>query len=235
MRVDSLAKRVAWRDHSGARAFLRGEREPARGDRPGHVVGLHFRDIGSELLERLADISREARLDGGLQLRVALAQDFVHYGRLHARLLQLREGLSGIHRLQLLRIAHQHQLGNTELARDPEQVFRLDRGSERPLVDHHHRLRECGAHFPGALPREAPLGNARVPREKPLQRLALDPRLCREGLYRRRRGGETDHAPTLLLRERPGTVEHPRLPGSRVTLDADGAVLLGEDEPHRLF
>ena len=47
--------------------------------------------------------------------------------------------------------------------------------------------------------------------------------------------GETDHAPTLLLRERPGAVEHPRLAGSGVSLDPDGAVLLGENEPHRLF
>ena len=62
--VGLLADAVARGHEPRVRPLLRGEREPARGRRAREVVGLHLGDVLAQLLERLADLAREARLDG---------------------------------------------------------------------------------------------------------------------------------------------------------------------------
>ena len=94
MGVDPLAQLIARGQHPGARAFFRREFEPARGDRAGDIVRVNFGHVGAEPVERPADLARKARLDGGLQVGIALAQDLVHDRGLHARLLKLGEGLA---------------------------------------------------------------------------------------------------------------------------------------------
>ena len=103
--------------------------------------------------------------------------------------LELGEGLAGIDRIELLRIADQHHAGDTNLVRDPEQVAGLHGGRQRALVDHQDRLREGGAHLLRALLREPALGNARVAREEHLEGFALDAGFGRQRLHRRGRGG----------------------------------------------
>ncbi len=151
MGADPLAKLMARGHHPGAFALLCRSQRAATA--PRDVVAVHFRHIGTELLERLADFAREARLDGGLQVGVALAHDLVHDGGLHVLLLELCEGLAGIDRGQLLRISDQHQLRDTQLAHDPEQVAGLYGGGQRALVDHQDRLSTAAATAAPALGR----------------------------------------------------------------------------------
>ncbi len=109
--VDRLAQPVARGHQPGVGAFLRRQREPARGDGAGEVVGLHLGDVAAEPVEGPRDVAREARLDRFLQGRVALAHDLVYDGGLHAGGLELRKGLAGVHGVELLLVADQHQAG----------------------------------------------------------------------------------------------------------------------------
>ena len=61
--VDRAAERMARRHHAGVLPLLQGQFQPARGDRAGNVVRLYLRHAGAQLLESLAYIACEARLD----------------------------------------------------------------------------------------------------------------------------------------------------------------------------
>ena len=61
--VDRAAERMARRHHAGVLPLLQGQFQPARGDRAGNVVRLYLRQAGAQLLESLAYIACEARLD----------------------------------------------------------------------------------------------------------------------------------------------------------------------------
>ena len=106
-----LARESLWLGAiSPARARASGESASQRAAAaPARLSGLHFGDVGTELLEGALHVACQARLDRCFEVRVALAHDLVHGRRLHARRLQLREGLAGVHRVQLFRIADQHQ------------------------------------------------------------------------------------------------------------------------------
>ena len=160
--VDGDAELVARRHHAGVLAFFGRQLQPARGDGARYVVRFHLRHMGSELFEGSANVARDACLDRFLQRGLALTHDLVHDRRLHARLLQLGEGLPRIHGVELLFVAHQHDPRNAQGVGDPEQVAGLDGGGERALVHHQHRLREGVAHVAGALARQPALGNACV-------------------------------------------------------------------------
>ena len=230
--VDTLAQRVARRHQPGIGAFFRREREPARGGGAREIVGFHLGDVGTELLERLADIAREARLDGGLQRRIALAHDLVHGRGLHALPLELREGFSGIDRVELLLVADQHHPGNAQRIGDPQEVAGLDGGGERALVDHERSLRERRSHLLLALACHASFGHAVVAHQKPLQGLAADPGLAFQRARRRGRWREAPDRVTLLFQQRPGSIQHGGLAASGVALDPDHAVVGREDQLH---
>ena len=157
--VDLLPKRMARRHQSGPGARFRREPEPPCGGRAGEIVGLHLRHVGAELLEGFPNVAREARLDRGFQVGVALAHDLLHGRRLHAGLLQLRERLACIHRVELLRIAHQHDPGKAQGVGDPQEVAGLDRGGEGSLVHDQHGLPISRPHLPLALLRQPSLGD----------------------------------------------------------------------------
>ena len=220
--------------HPGALALIRRQFQPARRDRAGDIIGLHLGHVGAELPERLADFALEARLDGGLQAGIALAQDLVRHLGLHARLLKLAEGFAGIDGVELLRIAHQHQLRDAPLPCNPEQVAGLHGGGQRPFVDHQHGPGERRAHLLRALLRQPALGDAGVPREESLQGLALDARFRRQDSRRRGRRRETDQVPAPFLRERAGAVQHPGLARPSIALYPDRAIAPGQDELHRV-
>ncbi len=150
---------------------------------------------------------------------IALSHDLVHDGGLHAGGLELGEGLSGIDRVELFGIAHQHHAGDTERIRDPEQVAGLDGGGERALVDHQRGLPERGTHVARTLLRHAPLGNAGVAREEALEGLAPDPGLALQRPRRRGRGREAPDPVALLLHERAGAPQHGRLARAGIALD----------------
>ena len=180
------------------------QREPARGGGAREVVGLHLGDVLAELVEGPRHVAREARLDRFLQGRVALAHDLVHDGGLHARLLELREGLAGVHGVELLLVADQHHAGDAQRVRDPEQVAGLDGGGERALVDHERGLGERRAHLLLALLRHAAPGNPGVAGEEALEGLRSDAGLAFERARGRGRGGEPADLVALLLQERRG-------------------------------
>ena len=190
-----------------ARAFSSSP-EPARGNRAGDIVRLHFRDIAPELLEGALDVPLQARLDRFLQRRIALAHDLVHRRGLHAGGLELGERLARVHRVELLRVAHQHHARDAELVGYAQEIARLHGGGERAFVDHQDGLREDGAHFLRALLREPALGNPGVAREEALQGFRLDAGLGGERLHRRGGRREARHAVSLLLREYPRPVQH---------------------------
>ena len=235
MTVDRLAELVARRHDARALACLGREREPARGDRARDVVRLHLGDVGPELLERAADLAREARLDRLLQRRIALAHDLVHDRGFHAGGLELGEGLSGIDGVELFRVAHQHDPGDAELVRDAQKVAGLDRGGKRAFVDDQDGLCGRGADLARALLREPAFRDAGVPREEPLQGFRFDARFRRQRLHGRGRGREARHAPALLLGKGARTIQHRGLARAGVGLDADHAGRRGEDELHRLL
>ena len=81
-----------------------------------------------------------------------------------------------------------------------QQVARLHGGGKRALVDHQHRLREGGAHLPGALLREPAFGHAGIAREEHLEGFRRNAGLRSQRPSRRGRGREPGHAPALLLR-----------------------------------
>ena len=199
---------------------------------PAMLSGFHLGDVAAELLERLADFAREAGFDRLLQRRVSLAHDPVHGRGLHAGLLQLRERLAGVHGIELLGVADQHDPGDANDARDPEQVAGLDGGGERSLVDHQDGLGERRAHFALAFLCKAARRHPAVAGEEPLQRLGLDACFGRERLRRRGRGREPHHAVAAFLGERPDALEHGGLAGAGVALDAHDAVLRPEDQLH---
>ena len=147
MAVDLLAQRMARRHDPGVLALLRGEFEPSGGDRAGDIVGFHLGDVAAELLEGLGDVALEARLDGFLQRRIALAHDLVHGRGPHARTLELGEGLAGIDSIELLRVADQHDARNADFVGDAQQVPCLDGRGKRALVDHQDRLRKRRPHL----------------------------------------------------------------------------------------
>ena len=64
---------------------------------------------------------------------MALTQDLLDHLGLHARRLQLREGLAGIDRVELIFVAGQNHAGNTERVGDPEQIKGLDGEGDRAL------------------------------------------------------------------------------------------------------
>ena len=187
------------------------------------------------MLERPADLAREARLDGFPQGGIALAHDLVHDGGLHAGGLELGEGLSGIDRVELLRIAHQHHAGDAQRIRDPEQVAGLDGGSERSFVDHQRGPPERGTHVAGARPGDASFGDTGVTHEEALEGLGCDTGLALQRPRGRGRGREAPDLVALLLHERAGAPQHGGLAAARIALDADGAVLGGQDELHGLL
>ena len=67
--------------------FLGREGKPARGRGAGEIVRLHLCDVVAQLLECLTDVACEARFDGFLERRLALAHDLVHHGAFHAGVL----------------------------------------------------------------------------------------------------------------------------------------------------
>ena len=181
-----------------------------------------------------ANVAREARLDRGFQVGVALAHDLLHGRRLHAGLLQLRERLACIHRVELLRIAHQHDPGKAQGVGDPQEVAGLDRGGEGSLVHHQHGLPISRPHLPLALLRQPSLGDPCIVRKEALQGLALDPGLRLQGPGRRGRGREAFDLVAALLQERAGAVQHGGLAGPGIALHADNAVLFREDQLDRV-
>ena len=104
--IDLFSNRVARRHQSRPCAHLGRERNPACGGGAREVVRFDLRNVGAELLEGALDVACESGLDGGLEVRVALAHDLFHHRRLHARRLELRKGFPGIHGVELFRITH---------------------------------------------------------------------------------------------------------------------------------
>ena len=82
--------------------------------------------------------------------------------------------VSGIDRIELLRVAHDDHAWNAPLGRDPEEGAGLDGGGERTLDDDEHGPSERGFHLAGTLPREPSLGDTSVPSEEPLEGLRFD-------------------------------------------------------------
>ena len=160
--VDLDAQRMARRHQPGPLALLGRKLQPPRGRRAREIVRLHFRDIAPELLECRLDVAREARLDRRLQIGVALAHDLAHHRRLHARLLQLREWLAGIDRIEPFGVPHQHHAGHAKHLRDLEQVAGLDGRGKRAFIDHQCGLLEGRPQLAFALVGEPPLRNADV-------------------------------------------------------------------------
>ena len=226
MAVDRDAELVARRHHARVLARSPGESLSQRAaTAPAMLSAFTLRHAGAELLEGSSDVAGDARLDRLLQCGLALAHDLVHHCGPHARLLQLREGLAGVHGVELLLVADQHHFGNAQGAGDPEQVAGLDGRRERALVHHQHRLREGAAHAMRGLACQSALGDACVAREKTLQGLALDAGLGCQRLHGRRRGCEACHAVAALFRERARPVQHGGLAGAGVALDAHDPVL----------
>ena len=232
MAVDLLAERVARRHDAGVLARFLSEPQPARRDGARDIVGFDLGDVAPQLLERASDVALEARFDGFLQGRIALAHDLVHDGGLHPGGLELGEGLAGVDRIELFRVAHQHHAGHAEFVRNPEQVARLHGRGERAFVDHQDGLREGGAHLLRALLRKPALGDAGVAREEHLEGFGLDTGLGRQGLHRRGRRREADRAVALLCRQHPGPVEHGGLAAAGITLHPDHPVLRRQDQLH---
>ena len=199
MAVDLLAESVTRRHDPGVLALLRGEPEPSGGDRAGDVVRLHLGDVAAELFEGAADVALEARLDGFLQLRIALAHDLVHGRGLHAGGLELCEGLAGIDGVELFCIAHQHHARDAHLVGDAQQVASLHGRGERTLVDHQDGLREGRAHLLRALACEPALGDAGVAREEALQGFALDPGFGAASVFTAEAEGASPSHPVALL------------------------------------
>ena len=132
-----ISSRSAWLGaNNPTLARSAGESLCQRGRRTGEIIGLHFRDVGPELLERPADFTREEGLDRGLQFGIALAPDLVHNRGLYARLLQLRERLASIDGVGLFLVADQDYPGEAQDTRDPQLVAGLNSRGERDLVDH---------------------------------------------------------------------------------------------------
>ena len=225
---------MARRHQSGPGARFRREPEPPCGGRAGEIVGLHLRHVGAELLEGFPNVAREARLDRGFQVGIALAHDLLHGRRLHAGLLQLRERLACIHRVELFCIAHQHDPGKAQGVCDPQEVAGLDRGGEGSLVHHQHGLPISGSHLPLALLRQPSLGHPGVAGKEALQGLALDPGLRFQGPRGRGRGREALDLVAPLLEERAGAAQHGGLAGPGIALHADNAVLFREDQLDRV-
>ena len=144
------------------------------------------------------------------------------------------KGLPASTASKLLLVAHQHHAGNADGIRDPKQVPGLHRRGKRALVDHQHGLPERGAHLPRALPRQPPLGDARVAGEEALQGLGLDAGFGRQRARRRGRRRDPDRAVAAPGGKLPGAVEHGGLAGAGIALHADHPVLRGEDGLHRL-
>ena len=235
MTVDRLAQRVARRHDPGVLAFLRRQLQPSRGDRAGDVVGFDLGDVRPKLLEGASDIALEARLDRFLQRRIALAHDLVHGRGLEPRALELGERLAGIHGIELLRVADQHDARDADFVRDAQQVPGLRGRGERALVDHQDGLREGRPHLAGALLGEPARRDTGIAREEQLQGLALDAGFFRERLHRRGRGREPQHTVALLSGEHPRPVEHRGLAGAGIALDADRPVLRRQDQLHRIL
>ena len=122
---------------------FRVEPEPARGNRAGDVVGFDLGDVAPELLEGLADLALEARLDRLFEVGIALAHDLVHDGGLHARGLELREGFSRIDGIELLGVAHQHDARDADFVGDPQEVAGLHGGRQRPSPRNGRPSRPC--------------------------------------------------------------------------------------------
>ena len=148
--------------------------------------------------------------------------------------MELCEGLAGIDRVELLLVADQHHARDAQGVRDAEQIPGLDGGGERAFVDHQHGLAERGAHPVLRAPGETALGDPCVAGQEPLQGLALDAGLGSERACGRGRRRKTDDALAALLREEAGAVQHGRLAGAGVALDADHPIPCREDETHRL-
>ena len=235
MAVDAPAQCVARRHEAGVLAGIAREPEPARGGGAGEIVRLDLGDALAELLERAAHVSCEARAHGFLQLRVFLPEDFVHDGGLHARALELGEGLAGIDRVELLLVADQHHARDAQGVRDAEQIPGLDGGGERALVDYQHGFAEDGVHSAFRFPGEAALGDPGVACQEPLQGLALDAGLGSERACGRRRRSETDDAVAALFRQDAGTIQHRGLAGAGIPLHADHPIPCREDEMHRFL
>ena len=177
----------------------------------------------------------EAGLDGLLQRRLALAHDLVHRRAPHAGGLQLREGLAGIHGIELLLVAHQDHAGDAERVGDPEQVARLRGGGEGALVHHQHGLAEPRLHGLLTLAGEPAFRDAHVAGEEALQGLARNTGLgiqCAGGRGRRRQAPDLEAA---LLKQGPRPVQHCGLAGAGVALHADDAILPGQDQLHGLL
>ena len=145
------------------------------------------------------------------------------------------EGFSRIDRVELFRVADQHDARDADLVRDAQKVAGLHGRGERALVDHQDGLGEGRPHLPGALLREPAFGHARVAREEHLQCLALDAGFSRERLHRRGRGREPQHAVSLLSGQRPRPVEHGGLARAGIALDADHPVLRRQDQLDRFL
>ena len=120
---------------------------------------------------------------------------------------------------------------------DPEQVSRLDRGSEGPLVDHQHRPSGTRRAFPA---RPSSSGAPRQRRRSSRGTVAGSrsrSRLRRQRLYRRRRGGDDRSCASRFFSASVRARSSIRgLAGSGISLHPDHPVLF-EDRIslHRLF
>ena len=189
----------------------------------------------AEPLEGPVDVACEARFDGLLERRLALAHDLVHYSALHAGRLQLREGLAGVDGIELLLVAHQDHTGDAERVGDPEQIARLRGRGERALVHHQHRLAVPILHGPLAPMGEPAFRDARVAGEEALQGLARNAGLSIEGARGRGRRRQPPDLEAALLQQCARPVQHGGLAGAGIALHPHNAVLLGQDQLHGLL
>ena len=182
-----------------------------------------------EPLQRLPGAAFLQMLDGGLQRRVALAQDLLHLRRRHARLLQRPERLAGGHGAKLAPVADQHQTRDPQPLRNPQQQLHLRRRDHRRLVQHQHRAL---VFLP--VPRHARgVAEVAMAGEEPLQRarpgtclLPQDPR----GGGRRRQQDRL-----ALAQQSQRLLQHGRLAGAGRALHRDDPVVRQQDRAHRLL
>ena len=232
---------IAWRTfvagchHPGVLAFLGREPEPARSDGAGDVVGVHLGDVGTELLEGRGDLAPEARLDGlpsgpGSRWRMISSMVAVFMPACWS----WAKGFPASTASSCFASPTSTRRGMRSAAAITEQVAGLDGGGERALVDHQDGFREGRAQRPSAPPglRQPPFGDAGIAGEEALQGLAAAMPASAASVFGRRGGRARgpDHAVAALLRENPGAVQHGRLAGSGIALDADHAILGREDQ-----
>ena len=224
--VDLRTQRVGGSEYRGARTLGRVEGEP-------EPRGVLAERLGRDLAHLVAQSLERSTGTPGLrvahhleQIRVALAQDLVHDGELHALRLEQPKRFARLHGAQLARVAHQHQSLEPQAIRDPHQHLHLHRADHRGLVDDHDGAAKCAPRLGEPLR----VDEVAVARKEPLERGRLDTGLSLEHPGGAGRGRESEQ-PTLADALRDAS-KHRGLARAGRALHAYQAVAREHNGPH---